>query len=168
MKKTAGILLVLILIPCLLPAQNDRPDNRIAIMETAVSAADLESISVSILITEQPEADLLEISPFDDESGVIMITGRPYSEFEFKIPSEMALVNQHGEEAKLLDLQMMRGPERSSDLMEVVTPSLCAEAVIPESGHLYIRVGGTVASDKTLRGTFSGSLNIDCGADRDE
>lgn len=168
MKEISSLFLILIFIPLALPAQSDRVDNRIAIMETAVPASELESISLSILFTEQPEAESFEISPFDDESGVIMITGRPYSDFEFRIPSEANLVNQHDEEAKLRDFQMMRGPDRSSDLMEVVAPSQCVEATIPESGHLYIRVGGTVASDATLRGTFSGSLNIECEADRDE
>ncbi len=170
MKEAASLftILTLILIPRILPAQHDRPDHQIAIMATAVHSSELNSIPVSVIFTKQPETESIEISSFSDEGGVIMITGRPYSEFEFRIPSEAMVVNQHGEEAQLRDVQMLKGPDRSPDLMEVVSPSLCVESTIPASGHLFIQVGGTVASDLALRGRYSGSLNLECEAGRDE
>jgi len=161
MKSVISSLLFLVIISPAINAQNGGMD----IMATVVNPDSVHSIDVKISVPSGFDGEFLEISLFDGKSGVVVISGRPYSKFDLAIPSESELRNQFGESAHLQNLRLMKGENRDVESMDVLTPATCSELMIPESGRVYLRVGGTVESEDSLRGFYLGKLNFDC-ADR--
>jgi hypothetical protein len=162
MKYLTFIALFFLIIPELLQAQESEQQPRLDVMTSVASSQLLGNIELMIFIPNDFSENSYRFSSGEDNSGLIMISGRPYSEFELGIPDETAFENQFGMSAVLDDYQLMWGAEPDSDLMEVISPSECSEMTVPESGELYIRIGGTVETEDRLRGVYTGTISLSC------
>lgn len=165
MKYLSVLFQVLFFIPLLLSAQSGSEDVQLEIMASVVPSDDADNINIKINAMGTHGYETFEFSPFQQNSGVIMISGSPYSTLDIQIPRQTFLENQFGEEITLTDYQMITGPDKNADAMDVLSPAGCIELTIPESGHLFIRVGGSLETDNSLRGVYTGTLSIECESD---
>lgn len=143
-------------------AQPEPKNTQIDVMVTVVVASGLEKIGLKVSAKDDFETTELTISPFVPESGQFMISGTPYRTINLRIPAEIELENQFGDEATLQDTRLMAGPGEELDSMESVSSSECVELSLSEAGRLYLRLGGTIESEQNPRGTFTGMLSLDC------
>jgi len=165
MKTLAIFFLVILISPNLFLAQDTQQEPRLEVMTSVASSLVLDNIELMILLPDDFTENSYQFSSGEENSGMLMITGTPYSEFELSIPSESSFENQYGMIAVMEDYQLMSGTEPDPELMEVISPSECSQITMPESGELYIRVGGTVEAEEMLRGVYTGSLSLSCTDD---
>lgn len=165
MKRLIFFAILIISLPGITLAQTAHEDTRMKFMATVLPSVSVESVDVMIAINESESVNEVDLTPFVEQSGLIVISGTPYSEFRFRIPLETDLSNQFSERAILTDYRFIAGEDQNPDTMEMISPSACNEITIPESGTLYIRVGGTLQAEEKesdLRGIYTGTLSIDC------
>ncbi|CAN5279402.1 hypothetical protein BH23BAC3_BH23BAC3_06050 [soil metagenome] len=164
MKTLAIFFLVFLISPNLLFAQDTQHEPRLEVMTSVASSLVLDKIELMILLPDDTE-NSYQFSSGEENSGMLMITGTPFSDFEMRITSETSFENQHGMTAVMEDYQLMSGSEPDSEVMEVISPSECSQMTMPESGELYIRIGGTVEAEEMLRGVYTGTLSLSCTDD---
>lgn len=165
MKTLAIFFLVFLISPNLVWAQENQQEPRLEVMTSVASSLVLDNIELMILVPDDFTENSFKFSSNEENSGIIMITGTPYSEFEMRIPAETSFENQYGMTAVMEDYQLMSGTEPESEVMEVISPSECSEMTMPESGELYISIGGNLESENPLRGVYTGVLSLECSSD---
>jgi len=167
MKQWIITAILLISITGISLAQSGQSDSGINIMATVVPSASVESIDIVVNISGQKSSGELDLSPFGEQGGLIVLSGTPYSEFTFNVPLETVLRNQYGDEAILTEYRFIAGENEDPDSMDMISPAECNEITIPESGVLYIRIGGKLESEENeLRGIYTGTLSLECDTDR--
>lgn len=153
-------------------AQVNSEVNGIDVMSVTVSVERIDEISLKINRQQgksPSSVSSVDYSVYDQtESGLIMISARPYSNITIRIPPEAGLVNQYGESSSLTNLRILYGSSDSPDTMNLLSPGGCSELMIPETGTIYLRVGGALKSKEPLRGIYTGSLDLECKENSDD
>lgn len=162
MKTLTIFLLVFLIFPNLIFAQDTQQEPRLEVMTSVAASVLLDNIEIMILLPDDFSENSIKFSSGEENSGMLMITGTPYSDFEIRILSETSFENQYGMTAIMEDYQLMSGTEPDSEIMEVISPSECSLMTMPESGQLYISIGGNLESESSLRGVYTGTLSLDC------
>lgn len=162
MKYLTFSVLIFLIIPESLWAQENEQEPRLDVMTSVASSLLLDKIELMIFIPNDFTENSYQFSSGDENSGLIMISGRPYSEFELGIPDQTVFENQFGMPAVMDDYQLMWGAESEPELMEVVSPSECSVLTMPEAGEMYIRIGGIVEAEDMLRGVYTGTISLSC------
>jgi len=165
MKALAIFFFVFLISQNLLFAQDTQQEPRLEVMTSVASSLVLDNIELMIIVPNDFTEDIYQFSSGVENSGTLMITGTPYSDFELSIPSETSFENQYGMAAVMEDFQLVSGTEPDSEVMEVISPSECSELTIPESGQLYISIGGSLESEDQLRGVYTGAISLACSDD---
>lgn len=150
-------------------AQVNSETSGIEVMALTISAARMDEISLKINRQNSASASPVDFSVYDRvESGLIMISARPYSNITLRIPPEAGLVNQFGETSALTNLRIIHGNSGVPDTMNLLSPGGCSELMIPETGIIYLRIGGTLKSSEPLRGVYTGFLDLKCKDQNDD
>lgn len=142
--------------------QSNANSQSITVMATVISSASMDSVPLKISISGAQNESELTLTLSDKESAEMILTGTPYGSVNVQIPSEQVVTNQFGQTARVKDFQLSYGNSEDQAAMDVVAPGSCSELMIPETGHLFFRIGATVTSESELKGVYTGSANFEC------
>lgn len=165
MKYLLVLLLLIFTVSTDLMGQSEVQTTQIDVMATMVNENSANAVPLKIPVAENTPGKTVEISPTETNSGVVILSGTPYSTVNVRIPKKTIIKNEFGDDAELGKFKLLAGEFDNPSQMDIVTPSVCGEMSIPESGLLYIRVGGTISSDRELRGTYTGEIGFDCDSE---
>ena len=145
-------------------AQSTQDPISLDIMTVALSQASIDSVPVKVSLPKTVRSSELMFPVSEERSGTIFILGTPYDSLRVQIPADISVANQFGEQADLQKFQLMYGSSDDESLMEVVPPAGCLTVQIPKTGRIHFRLGGTLISGEELRGTYTGSVRLDCNS----
>jgi hypothetical protein len=145
-----------------LSGQNSDQSAKLDIMSLAVDSESLDSVPVKVSVPSSLTASQLSMNASDDSGGNVLLTGTPYDSVGVRVPADVTINNQYGEKAQLEGFQLLYGSSEDGSSLDVLSPIGCVMLQIPQTGRIELKIGGKLASEDELRGTYSGSVPLNC------
>ncbi len=167
MHKTTFILFLLLLIPVMLPAQNQNDTGtsvNITASATVVSNG-IEMVTISdmgiLQASQLQDGDEILINPiFDSEAGIMRASGEPNAEIRVSFLSEMEVARREGPGIIFFEYDVSGYPgdnQQASELLDLLE----REVRFNEEGIFYFWIGGTIDLSEALPGNYDGEFTIE-------
>ncbi len=160
------LLMILLVHPALLHAQNQQGNPSVSITASAeVIGSDIEFLTISdmgIIDAQRTQGgDELYINPvFDPEAGIMRARGTPGAQIRVSFLEEMEITRREGGGSIFFVYEISGYPgnnQRESELLTLIEHEL----LFNEEGEFYFYIGGRVDLSEALPGNYDGEFTLE-------